>query len=211
MYTFEAMQILIFLIPGFISETIMNVIVVRKDKSDLGKVIEALIFSLITYVLFSLIVSKSPVALTVVSEAKDGASSTFTLNNNGLQYLWLLLFSLVLPLGLGYCMTNDLHMKLLRKIHVTGKSARESVWLDLFLNNKRSVIVNLEDGRRITGFPQYYSDDPSSQYLYIYKPAWIIHNKKDDKDEIIEMKDTGGILITPQQKIDTIMFIEIGE
>lgn len=207
MYSFEAMQILIFLIPGFISETILNIIVVRKDKSDLGKIVEALIFSLIIYVGFSLLVSKSPVSLTVVSESKDGASSTFTLHNSGVQYLWLLLFSVILPLAMGCLVTNDLHMKLLRRLHITGKSARESVWLDLFLNNKRSIIVNLEDGRRITGFPEYYSDDPGSQYIYLYKPAWIVYNNDKKIDEIIEMNGIDGILITPQQKIESIMFI----
>jgi hypothetical protein len=208
MYSFEALQILIFLIPGFISETILNMVLVRKDKNDLGKVIEALIFSLIIYVLFSLVVSRSPVSLTIVSEAKEGNSSTFTLTNNGVQYLWLLLFSVVLPLVIGFCVTNDLHMKLLRRLQITGKSSRDSIWLDLFINNKKSVIVNLTDGRRITGLPLYYSDDPSNQYLNIYNPAWIVYNEEKKIEEIVEMPETEGILVTPQQKIDSIMFIQ---
>ena len=207
MYTFEAMQIFIFLIPGFISEAILNILVVRKDKTDLGKIIEALIFSLIIYVGFSLLVSKSPVSLTVVSEAKEGASSTFTLYTDGIQFLWLLLFSIILPLIIGCLITNDLHMKLLRKLHVTGRTSRESVWLDLFLNNSRSIIINFDDGRRITGFPQYYSEDPTSQYIYLYKPAWIEYNDHKKKEEIVELNGIDGVLITPQQKIDSIMFI----
>lgn len=57
MYSFEAIQILIFLLPGFVSETILNVPIVRKEKNDLGKVIEALVYSIIIYVVYSLVYS----------------------------------------------------------------------------------------------------------------------------------------------------------
>ena len=51
MYSFQALQILIFLIPGFISAVILDTLVVRIEKKELGKIIEALIFSMIIYTL----------------------------------------------------------------------------------------------------------------------------------------------------------------
>jgi len=148
--------------------------------------------------------------LTVVNTVKDG-SSTYTLSTQGIGLVVMLSISLVLPIIIGCMITNDLHMRLLRSIHITGKSARESIWLDLFLNNKQSAIINFNDGKRITGFPQYYSDDPSSQYLYLYKPAWILYNEEDKKDEFVDMDDVEGILITPQEKIESIMFLKTKE
>ena len=53
MYTFQALQILIFLIPGFISATILNVLIVRKEKREFGKIVEALIFSMVIYTIYS--------------------------------------------------------------------------------------------------------------------------------------------------------------
>jgi len=206
MFSFEAMQILIFLLPGFISETILNILVVRKDKSDLGKVVEALVFSVIIYGIYSLIYSNSPIELTVVSPAKDAATSTYVLTTQGIRLVEIVAFSVAIAIICGCLITTDFHMKLFRILHVTGKTARESVWLDLFLNNKRWIVINFDDGRRITGFPQYYSDEPDSKFIYLYKPAWIVYNNDKKADEIKEI-GCEGILITPEQKIDSIMFI----
>ncbi|MDQ1272424.1 MAG: hypothetical protein QG591_1054 [Planctomycetota bacterium] len=41
----ETLTIFVFLIPGFVSSLIINTIVVRKEKDNLSKIIEALIFS----------------------------------------------------------------------------------------------------------------------------------------------------------------------
>jgi len=54
MYTFQALQILLFLIPGFISSAMLYSLVIRHDKSELSRIIEALVFSLLTYAFYSL-------------------------------------------------------------------------------------------------------------------------------------------------------------
>jgi hypothetical protein len=205
-FSFEAMQILIFLLPGFISEVILNILVVRKDKNDLGKVIEALVFSVIIYGIYSLIYSNSPIELTVVNPAKDAATSTYVLSTHGIRLVEIVAFSIVIAIICGWLVTTDYHMELLRTLHVTGKTARESIWLDVFLHNKRSIIINFDDGRRIMGFPEYYSDEPESKFIYLYKPAWIVYDSDKKADQIKEI-DCEGILITPEHKIDSIMFI----
>ena len=55
MYTFKALQILIFLIPGFISTAMLSVLIVRKEQKELGKIVEALIFSLLIYTIYSFV------------------------------------------------------------------------------------------------------------------------------------------------------------
>jgi len=39
MYTFQALQVLLFLIPGFISSAFFNALVIRRDKSELAKIL----------------------------------------------------------------------------------------------------------------------------------------------------------------------------
>ncbi|MBN2240523.1 MAG: hypothetical protein JW712_12185 [Dehalococcoidales bacterium] len=211
MFSFEAIQIFLFLLPGFLSETILNVVTVRKDKNDLGKVIEALIFSVIIYIIYSSVYSKNPITLVVVSASEKGLTSTYTIQPEGIGLLILLGISIVIPILLGLLITNDLLMGILRWLRVTGKTGQQSVWLDLFLNNKKSIVVNFEDGRRILGFPQYYSDDPADPYLYLYNPSWIVYNENQNIDEIIEISEMEGILITPQEKIESIMFVKSRE
>jgi hypothetical protein len=189
MFSFEAIQVLVFLLPGFISEAFLNSLQVRKEKSDLGVVVEALVFSMIIYLFYSFVFSKSPVAFAV-------SSSAIAWNSKAL--LLLIFFSVLLPLPIAYLMTNDIYMRILRRLRITGRTSRDSVWLDCFIGNQSSIVVNFSDGRRIVGFPRYYSDNPENKYLYLLNPAWIVYDKKDKKERYSEL-NVDGILITPSQ------------
>lgn len=206
MYSFQAIQILIFLIPGFISEALLNQFVFRKDKSELWTIVEALIFSLIIYTIYSLVISKSPVELTVINSPNESTSSTYTYNS--VAFLWLVAFSVIIPIILSYLLTYDVYMKLLRFLHISKRTTRESTWLDVFSDYQSYIIVNFSDGRRIMGWPRYYSDDPDSQYIYLYEPALIVPNRKTKKDEYQYLNTAEGILITPEQKIESIVFLK---
>jgi len=39
------------------------------------------------------------------------------------------------------------------------------VWFDVFYDVKKHIIINFENGRRIYGWPVYYSNDPDKQYI----------------------------------------------
>ncbi|MBC8357337.1 MAG: hypothetical protein H8E54_00105 [Candidatus Aminicenantes bacterium] len=194
MYSFQALQILIFLIPGFISAVILDTLVVRMKKKELGKIIEALIFSMIIYTIYSSISGKSPISLSKIEEST-------TLVYDSKSFLWLALLSLFIPLVLSFLITNDLHMKLARKLRITRKTARASVWFDVFSDLDKHIIINFENDRRIYGWPMYYSTKPENPYIFLFRPAWIQEGKFVDLN--IE-----GILITPEQKIESIEFLE---
>ena len=194
MYSFQALQILIFLIPGFISAVILDTLAVRMEKKELGKIIEALIFSMIIYTIYSSISGKSPISLSKIEEST-------TLVYDSKSFLWLALISLFIPLVLSFLITNDLHMKLARKLRITKKTARESVWFDVFSDLDKPIIINFENGRRIYGWPMYYSTKPENPYIFLFRPAWI------QEDKFVEL-NIEGILITPEQKIESIEFLE---
>lgn len=199
MYTVAAMQVLIFLLPGFVSAMILGALVVRRERAELRTVVEALAFSVLIYTCYSLVSNTSPV---VLKEVDDVTSISF----KGTEFLWLTLFSVTIPLALSLIMNNDLHMKLARMLHLTKRTSRISVWFDAFYTYKRFVIINFEGGRRIRGWPMFYSDDPNNPYVFLWQPAWIVVNEKTQETEVIEL-DEEGILITPQQKIETIEFL----
>jgi hypothetical protein len=200
MFSFEAIQILIFLVPGFISEVVFNSLQVRKAKSDLGQVVEALIFSLIVYSIFSFIPTKSP----IISVALSGSANSISWNPQALSFLIVIGF--LVPMPISFFMTNDIHMRALRSLKVTSRTSKETVWLDCFVKNQRSVVVNFVDGRRITGFPALYSDNDESKYLYLLDPAWIEIDDLTKKSKFVEIPQE-GMLITPSMAIESIIFI----
>ena len=80
------------------------------------------------------------------------------------------------------------------------RTARSSVWYDAFCDKRKPIIINFVNGRRIYGWPLYYSDTPESPYIFLFEPAWI------ENEKVIEL-DISGILITPEQKIESIEFL----
>jgi len=194
MYTFQALQILIFLIPGFISATILNALIVRKEKKDLGKIIEALIFSMLIYTIYSFVSGSSPLMLNLT-----GKSITYSYDSK--SFLWLGLLSIGIPVVLSFLVTNDWHMEVARELRISKKTARSSVWFDVFCDKVTHIIINFENGRSIYGWPEYYSEEPEKPYIFLHKPAWIQEEKFID----VEVE---GILITPEQKIESIEFLK---
>ncbi len=198
-HTFEALQILLFLAPGFLSIIILNILVVRKERKVLEKITDALIFSLLIYIMHSFVSGKSPVLLKT--------ETSVALLYDWESFLWLLLFALCIPLIVGFFVTNDYHMKLARTLKISRRTARNSVWLDVFSDFKKHIIINFENGRRIYGWPMYYSDNPENQYIFLSKPAWVVEDEKIEQSKYIDL-DIEGILITSEQKIESIEFLK---
>lgn len=91
MYTLEALQILVFLLPGFVSAVILGALVVRRERNELRTIIEALVFSMLVYTCYSLVSDASP----VVRKETDGA---IFYSFRSTEFLWLALFSIGIPL-----------------------------------------------------------------------------------------------------------------
>ena len=170
MYTFNAFQIFIFLIPGFISSRFLDSLVIRKqDQKELSSIVEALILSMVIYTIYSLTGLPNPITL-------DQVKSTFSYNYDAKSFVILLGISILLPLLLAFVANHDLHLRLARFLRVTHRTFRLSVWHDAFHEKQLSIIVNFSDGKRLFGWPEHYSDDPDKPYLYIAQPQWIIDN-----------------------------------
>ncbi len=197
MYTLQALQIFIFLIPGFIAATTLDHLIIRNTKKELERIIEALMFSMIIYTIYSLAFGAGPISFDEVNKSIMFDSKSF---------VFLTLISLIIPILFSFLITNDLHMSIARKLQITRRSSRHSVWYDTFCDNQKYIIINFENGRRLYGWPNDYSDSQKNYFIYLTQPAWIIENSKTKKREYIDL-DIDGILITSEQKIESIEFL----
>ena len=199
MFNDQTFQIFLFLIPGLIASVIMNAMVVRKNQSQLTKLIEALIFSLLIYVTFS-------------GFAKNG--NIFIISDfetPGLIYefkslIGILLLSLFYGVLFGGLIHYDVLLNCLRTVKLTKKTAESSVWYDVFKKEKCYIVINFVDGYRLKGYPRHFSDDPDKPYIYLQDSSWVVYNKKTKKQTLVPL-NRGEIFITPEMKIEYIEFL----
>ena len=149
------------------------------------------------YTIYSLAFGAGPISFDEVNKSIMFDSKSF---------VFLSLISLIIPIIFSFLITNDLHMSIARKLQITRRSSRHSVWYDTFCDNQKYIIINFENGRRLYGWPNDYSDSQKNYFIYLTQPAWIIENSKTKKREYIDL-DIDGILITSEQKIESIEFL----
>jgi hypothetical protein len=98
---------------------------------------------------------------------------------------------------------RDWFYKLKTGLGLTRRPARIDVWADAFYEARRKwVLVQLEDGTQIIGWPFRYSDEPPHRQLFL-KDARI------RQPDGAEYEVTGpGLLLTEASKIKLIEFLE---
>ncbi|OEU83958.1 MAG: hypothetical protein BA865_01010 [Desulfobacterales bacterium S5133MH4] len=199
MFTNQALILLTFLLPGFLSMAVLDMLTPASKRDNLQKIVNALIFSFVIYATYALILKEYPVLLV---QKTIGAEKQYVINFAGGSILFLLIISILIPVALSASIKYDLHMRFFRWLRVTDRTSRTNVWFDVFTDIKSYIIINFEDGRRLYGWPEYFSDDPDDKSLFICHAAWV-----GDDGRFINL-DNRGILITPNERIDTIEFIK---
>jgi hypothetical protein len=181
------------------SSALLDLLIVRRGKDVFARIIEALVFSFFIYAVVTVVTGQSPVLL---HETKQDNVTTYSITGNASFLVPVVLLALLLPLGIGFLTTTDLHMEALRKCHITNKTSRESTWVDVFTDQKRRVILHFSDGRRLHGWPMYYSEAPEEASLYLYDPAWYVPERKD-----WDRLNVHGLFLVKRDLIDWIEFL----
>ncbi len=199
--TVEALNILLLLLPGFLSGQIFYSLFKVGEVAVPKRVLDALLFSFVIYILVSAFYQWEPLA-----QVKSiGGSLSFFFSTNTRVIVLSGLGVILIPIVVGFLYFNDYLHFILRKLKITTKTSRANTWNDAFLTQNRYVIVTLKDGRRIRGYPTMFSTDPEEGFVYLYNPAWVNDDKsKDDDPDYIESNCHGFLL--NRENIDLIEF-----
>ena len=73
----------------------------------------------------------------------------------------------------------------------------------MFIDQRRYLVVTFADGRRLLGWPEYYSNDTTEGLLYVSDPAWI-----GGDDEYTDL-NVHGMLLTNKDRIESIVFTHL--
>jgi hypothetical protein len=201
--TMQALAVLFVLLPGFLAAYILQSLVTRPKQSDLEKLVEALIFSFVVYLISALIIgTKLPISWQV---EKDPSSQNLAY---AIQLTWWkLLVLLLLPIALGFLsaflMQHDYLLRAFRWASLTDRTSRASTWNDVLQDVDGVAQVELSDGRSVMGWVRYYSDDADESSIFLERAAWV--NTETDELEPIPGP---GILLTKQAGIRSVMFLD---
>lgn len=197
--TTETLAIFTLLVPGFITSAILNLLTVRKDRDALARIVEALVFSFLIYAIASCFLHQNPATLL---ETKEGNETRYAVTYNPEYAAIVAAIALIMACALGWAFNSGFMMTLARKLRLTTKTGRLSLWADVFATQKRYVTVNLSDGRRIFGWPMFTSDTSEEGTLYLYDPAWVHEGK------YIEL-EIHGLFLVKKDYIESIEFTNI--
>lgn len=173
-YTYETINVLMLLIPGLISMRILETIRRKEIESAVNKLIESFIFSFLIYIAVAFIYKWEPIA----KAEKVGNEITYSICTDYFLLAITLGLSVLFPLVLGAVVHNDYHMVVLRFLRVTNRTSRDTAWDDVFTNHVRFLTIHLKDGRRVTGWPEYYSNSPDEGFIYLSQASWINSDNK---------------------------------
>jgi hypothetical protein len=195
----QALAVLLVLLPGFFSAKIVQTLCVRPKQSELDKVIEALLFSLFTYIFFALTLGVE-LPLSWSASVNQGVTH-YSLELHRGRLALLILYSLILGFAWGWVINHDALLKWLRKLGFTQRSSRISVWSDIFHILGGTVQVSLKDGRMARGWLRCYSDEAEDSALFLEAASWIGDDGK------VYAVDGPGILFTKQSEIQFVIFL----
>src|SRR5437016_5711698 len=180
----EALSILLVLLPGFLCARIVQGLTVRPTQTEMDKIVEAFLYSFVIYVIYSITIGS-------IQQATAGF------------HLGILAsYSILLGIFVAAALTNDWPGRVLRRCHITNRTSQTSIWNDVFHNLTGYVLVELADGRLISGWVLYYSDRDDTPSLFLEDAAWI-----DPRTEEQKPINGPGILIGRESGIRTISFL----
>jgi len=195
----QALAVLLVLLPGFFSSKIVQMLCARPKQSELDKVIEALLFSFFTYLLFALTLG---VELPLSWFAKTDSTGThYALEIHRGRLALLVLYSTLLGFGWSWVTNHDALMRWLRRGRFTQRSSRISVWNDIFHILGGTVQIGLKDGRMAKGWLRCYSDDAEDSSFFLEAASWI------DQDGNEFRVDGPGVLLTKQSEVQFVIFL----
>ena len=193
----ETLQVLIFLAPGLFASILINAFAFRKERKELSVVIEGVVLSIIVYGLYSFVTGSLPVTI-------DAAGKLLVWHSDKWTPIILAAIALLIGLLATLAINKDWHTGFARRIGLSTKSSRASLWLDMIHDKGSYVVVNFANGNRLYGQVTGFSDDPSEPWMYIHDPWWLgSSNGKHIHSDVID-----GIMVTPNMKIEFIQFLD---
>ena len=146
-----------YLLPGFVTAWIFYAFTSYPRPSQFECIIQALIFTIL-------------IQFIVVTLTKVGYLS---FKGGDQKILSLIVTAIVLGFIFTTFTNNDLFHKLLRKLCITKETSYSSEWFSAFSERVTYVVLHLDDGKRIYGWPIEWPSEPQKGHFLLQQASWL--------------------------------------
>ena len=195
--TSELINLINFLLPGFITSYLFYSLTSFPKKSTFESVVLALIYT----VIINLIVDVMGLAFLAIGENLFAIAQW----SGTIKVLWSIILALLLGLLLTFLYNNDKLHKTLRKFKITNQTSYPTEWYGTFSETKSYVVLHFIDGRRIMGWPLEWPSSPKNGHFILEDAVWL--ENAGDEEKIIELKNVQKIMLDASE-INMVEFVK---
>jgi len=190
----DILALLTQLMPGFLTAWVVYGLTTYTKPSQFERLVQALIYS---FIVGTLVAAAEPLLLLASKVVRLGTW------DHSAEVIASAIFAIALGLLLSFFMTNDAFFRQARRLGITSRTAFPSEWYGAFaVRPPRYVVLHLEGGRRITGYPMEWPTEPISGHFKLTDAAWL-----DDQNKEIPLDMNDSILIAAKQ-VEMVEFLK---
>jgi hypothetical protein len=168
----DVVSLLLQLFPGFIAAWILYGFSSYPKPSQFERLAQALVFSFLVRVL---LIPERSILLWV------GTFRSFGIWDDDSQLLAATLTGIVIGLIGSYFAYNDKLYAGARRLGLTTRTAYPSEWFGALTREARYIVLHLNDGRRIYGWPQQWPSAPAAGHFELVESKWLQDAAVDDR------------------------------
>jgi hypothetical protein len=98
--------------------------------------------------------------------------------------------------------------KFLRKRKITNQTSYPSEWYGTFSETKRYIVLTLKDGRRISGWPLLWPNDPQRGHFVLQQAKWVA--EEDGKLSFMPLAAVDKIMIDANN-VEMVTFLKFND
>jgi hypothetical protein len=178
----ESIALFSYLLPGFLAAWVLYGLTSDIKPSQFERVIQALIFTFLVHAFIPI----AQFILQFLGEKLIAFRPWDEIANNLTKLALALLLGAVIAI---YVNTDSLH-EWLRNKGLTTRTSYPSEWFGVLSNNVTYVVLQLNDERRLYGWPKEWPNESDKGHFFILEPSWI----QEDGNQI-NLPGVHGLLI----------------
>ena len=190
----DILALLTQLMPGFLTAWVVYGLTTYTKPSQFERIVQALIYS---FMVSALVAVAEPLLLLAGQFVRLG------MWDSSAELIASAVLALALGFLLSFFMKNDVFFRQARRLGLTSRTPFPSEWYGAFAARPpRYVVLHLEGGRRITGYPIEWPTEPTSGHFKLTDAAWL-----DDLNNEIPLDTNDSILIAAKQ-VEMVEFLK---